>query len=126
MKLPEVVFARLQLKLLSLLFAAALWLLVTLESTDEAEVPLVVQFVNTPPGLALQGGASTPLSLRITGPRTLLLRQRWLRAKVELDLAGARPGRVTFADLDRHVLLITGVRPLRVSPAKLEISLAGQ
>jgi len=124
MKLQEVLFATLQLKLLSLLFAAVLWLFVTLETGDEVDMPLAVRFVNSPPGLALQGGPSAPLSLRIAGPRTLLIRQRWHGATVELDLAGVRPGRVTFSGLDRHVLLLPGVRPLRVSPANLEVSLA--
>jgi len=124
MKLPEILCANLQLKLLSLLFAAVLWLFVMLETGDEVEVPLAVKFVNPPPGMLLQGAPSAPLSLRIAGPRTLLIRQRWHGAEVELDLAGARPGRVTFSALDRHVLLIPGVRPLRVSPAVLEITLA--
>jgi len=124
MKLPEIICANLQLKLLSLLFAAVLWLFVTLETGDEVQVPLAVKFVNSPPGMLLQGAPSTPLSLRVAGPRTLLIRQLWHGAEVELDLAGTRPGRVTFAALDRYVLLIPGVRPLRVSPATLEITLA--
>lgn len=124
MKLPKVFSANLQLKLLSLLFAAVLWLFVTLETGDETEVPLAVKYVNFPPGLTVQGAQPAQLSLRIAGPRTLLLRQRWHGADVELDLAGAGAGRVTFSGLDRHVSLIPGVRPLRVSPGSLEIVLA--
>ncbi len=123
MKLNEIFFAHLPLKLLSLFFAAVLWLLVTLETGDEAEVPLAVKFVNAPPGLALQGDLPAPLSLCLSGPRSLLLRQKWQGARVELDLSGAQAGRVSFSGLERHVSLIPGVRPLRVSPAILEIFL---
>jgi hypothetical protein len=123
MKLQEFFTVNVPLKLLSLLFAAVLWLFVTLEAGDETEIPLAVKFVNSPPGLTLQGGQSTLLSLRIAGPRTLLLRQRWHGATVELELAGARAGRVTFSGLDRHVALLPGVRPLRVAPVSLEIFL---
>ena len=124
MKLQQFFLANVELKLLSLLFAAVLWLFVTLETGDETEIPLALKFVNSPPGLTLQGVPATPLSLRIAGPRTLLLRQRWHGATVELDLAGARAGRVTFSGLDRHVALLPGVRPLRVAPVSLEIFLA--
>jgi hypothetical protein len=126
MKSTGIIAANWQLKLLSLLFAAVLWLFVTLETGDEIEVPLRVKFVNTPAGLILLDGTSKPPSLRIAGPRTLLLRQRWQGVTVELDLAGVRTGKAKFSGLDRHVLLIPGVRPLRVSPAELEISLAAK
>lgn len=125
MKLQELFFTNAQLKLLSLLLAAVLWLFVTLETGDEAEVPLMVKFVNVPPGLALQG-APMPLSLRVAGPRTLLMRQTWLGARVELDLSKGEAGKVIFSGLDRHVALVPGVRPLRVSPATLEILLTRQ
>jgi hypothetical protein len=126
MKLQELFFANAQLKLLSLLLAAVLWLFVTLETGDEAEVPLMVKFVNIPPGLTLQRAPTLPLSLRVAGSRTLLIRQKWLGVRVELDLSKGQAGQVTFSGLDRHVTLIPGVRPLSVSPASLDIFLARQ
>jgi len=125
MKLPEVLTANLQCKLLSLLFAAVLWLFVRLETGAEVEMPLAVDFVNSPPGVTLQAAPSAPLSLRVSGPRTLLLRQMWLGARLRLDLAGARPGTFTFSALDRHVQLVPGVQLLKVYPEKIEVFLAG-
>jgi hypothetical protein len=127
MKLPEILFANLPLKVLSLFFATVLWLFVSLETTDETDLPLAIKYVNVPPGLTLQGGATKPPVLRIAGPRTLLIRQQWQGVRVvELDLSGARAGRLTFTGLERHVGLIPGVRPVRVSPVNLEIFLAAR
>lgn len=123
MKLADVFFANWQLKLLSLLFAAVLWLFVVLESDDETQLPLTIKLVNVPPGLKLQGVPAARYSLHIAGPRTLLMRQGWRGASVSLDLSGAQAGRVMLSGMDRQVLLISGVRPLRVTPANLEIYL---
>jgi hypothetical protein len=125
MRLPESLDASLQLKLLSLFFAAVLWLFVRLETGTATDMPLAVDFVNIPAGVSLQVTPSTPLSLSVTGPRTLLLRQKWLGARLRLDLAGTRPGHVVFSELDRYVQLVPGVRPLKVSPEKIEIFLTG-
>lgn len=124
MKLQANFFTNVPLKLLSLLLAAVLWLFVTLETADEIEIPLVINLVNVPSGFKLQNTSATWLSLRIAGPRILLLRQRWQGAQAVLDLYGADSGRATFPELSRFVVLVPGVRLVRVTPVSLDVALA--
>ena len=123
MNLPPVVCGNLRLKLLSLLCAAVLWIFVTLQGGDELEIPLQVRFVNIPPGIALRSTALPRLSVRISGPRILLLHQKMRGAAARLDLTGTTAGRVEFAGLERFVRLDDGLRALQVSPGRLIVEL---
>lgn len=126
MSLQESLLANGKLKLLSLLLAAGLWLFVTLESNDETEMLLPLTLVNMPPGLTLQDVPPPSLALRIAGPRTLLLRQKWRGARLELDLGGATSGRNKFSELERRVRLLPGVRAIGAAPRDLELNLTKQ
>lgn len=126
MRLPESLCANGRLKSLSLLLAVVLWLFVTLESPDEIEMPVVLTVVNIPPGLTLRAVPSTAVSLRVAGPRTLLLRQKWQGARLELDLGGAVAGWTRFSELESRVRLIPGVHPIGVVPRNLELHLTQQ
>jgi hypothetical protein len=120
MRIPVMFSANLKLKLLSLIFAVVLWLLVTLEASDMIEIPLAVKVMNLPQGLALQQASLPLISLRIAGPRTLLIRQKWHGATVELDFSGAKAGGLKFSGLDRHVRLDAGIRAVHAYPATVE------
>ena len=112
-----------KLKLLSLLFAAFLWFFVTMERTDEMELPLAVDFINVPTGMEVRAGSLPKHSVAVSGARILLLRQKFRGAAAHLDLAGATAGRVDFTSMERYVRLESGLRPLRVSPATLTVIL---
>lgn len=125
MSLRETVFANAKLKALSLLLAVVLWLLATLESADETVVPVMVTLVNLPPGLILAAPAEE-ISLRIAGPRTLLIRQKWRGAALVLDCAGAGVGPVRFPAVERRVRLVPGVRLSEGGARDLELHLIRQ
>lgn len=116
----------LQLKLLSLLFAAFLWFFVIMESTGEVDIPLTVTFVNTPPGSVLQGSVPPHLMARISGPRILLLRQKFRGASLRIDLAGVPVGRVEITGLDKNLQIDPGLRVLWISPPVISVNLAGE
>lgn len=114
------------LKLLSLFSAIVLWLFVTLETGDETVLPLRISYLNVPPGYVLrQDSAAQPL-VRISGPRILLVRQKWRGAMVTLDVAGASPGKLTFSGLEKHVMLVPGVQAVNVAPVTHESVLVRQ
>lgn len=123
MSLKETLTANLQLKLLSLLFAMFLWVFVTLEVTGEIEIPLEIQVVNIPQGLAMKKQQPGPLSIRLSGPRILLVRQQFLGASTVIDLSGAAAGRRTISGVDLHIHLNEGVKAVRVLPATMDITL---
>ncbi len=106
----------LQLKLLSLLLAALLWLFVTLETSEEADIPLVVTYVNIPSGSTVRESEPQQLSIHAVGPRILLLRLRLKGASAKLDISAAKDGKNTIAGYENSVDPVSGVKFTRVSP----------
>ena len=123
MNLSALLCEKFKLKALSLLCAAFLWLFVTMEGTDELELPLAVGFVNAPEGTVVRADSLPKLSVTVSGMRILLMRQKFRGAVARLDLAGALPGTVEFSALERYVRLESGLSPLRVSPRNVSIIL---
>jgi hypothetical protein len=121
MNVREVLSPSLQLKLLSLLLAALLWLFVILEKSDEADIPLEVTYVNVPAGLKVKAGAPQQLSIHTVGPRILLLRQRLKGVSAKLDLSAVKEGKNTLAGFENSLLPVSGVRFARVSPVIIDI-----
>lgn len=121
MSLRALLTENFRLKSLSLLFAAVLWLFVALEVKDEAVIPLKVNFINLPPGLALKNGNNP--SVRIAGPRVLLIRQQLTGISVSLDLKGSAAGKASFSMPERQLKIHDGVTLLGVSPSIVEINL---
>ena len=115
--------ANFQMKLFSLLLATLIWLFVTLESRDEIEIPLAVSYLNTPSGLVVKANHGPGFMIRIEGERILLLRQKLKGASAHLDLAGAGEGRVIIPGIENSVKLIEGVKPVRQSPLRAELTL---
>lgn len=105
---------KLQLKLLSLVLAALLWLFIALEAVDELDIPLDVSTVNTPAGLVVKSMQGSAPLLRIAGPRVLLLRQKWLGVSVRLDLSRAQEGDLLLSGDEHLVRLVQGVKIVRL------------
>jgi hypothetical protein len=121
MNIREMLSPALQLKLLSLLLAALLWLFVTLERSDEADIPLAVTFANIPAGLKAKMGAPQRPSIHAVGPRILLLRQSLKGVSAKLDLSAAKKGQTTLGGFESTLLPVNGVRFTRVSPVVIDI-----
>jgi hypothetical protein len=123
MNVRETLSPSLQLKLLSLLFAALLWLFVALEKSDEADIPLAVTYANIPPGLKVKTGAPRQSHVHAVGPRILLLRQRLKGLCAKLDLSAVKEGKTTLAGFEGSLLPVSGVSFTRVSPVAVDIIL---
>lgn len=126
MSLKSMLTTNMQMKLLSLLLAIFIWLFVTLESGDEIEIPLSLAYLNIPSGLAVKADKDAKLLVRIEGARILLVRQKWKGVSLALDLAGASEGMTEYSGFERSVMLIKGVKALRVSPAVLKLELVSK
>jgi hypothetical protein len=121
MNLKSMLTINIEMKLLSILLAAALWLLVAFEAVDEVEIPLEVSFVNTPPGLAVKTIPESERLIRIEGPRILLLRQKLKGVPFRFDLAGAGEGIMLFSGTESPVKLIQGVKMSKLASFKVEL-----
>lgn len=121
MSFESILTVKLQLKLLSLLLAAVLWLFIALETVDELEIPLAVNAVNIPSGLVVKAIHDSGPVLRIAGPRILLLRQKWHGASVRLDLSRAKEGDLLLSGGEDLVKLVQGVKIVRLPPLHLAL-----
>jgi len=120
MNIREMLSPALQLKLLSLLLAALLWLFVTMEKSDETDIPLEVTYANIPAGLEVKTGDPRQLSVHTVGPRILLLRQRLKGVSAKLDLSAVKEGKTTIAGFEGSLLPVSGVKFTRVSPVTID------
>ena len=121
MNLKRILTNNIEMKLLSILLAATLWLFIAFEAVDEVEIPLSVSYVNTPAGLAVKAIPESGRLIRVEGPRILLLRQKLKGVSLRLDLAGAGEGAVVFSEVESFVKLVQGVRLVKLSPVKVEL-----
>ena len=113
---------RWQLKLLSLLLAAVLWLFATLEQEDERSLSMPVQVTGLPAGLALREAALPEVNIRVAGPKILLMKHEGRVPAITLNLSGVHEGKVSFTALERNLDLEAGLRVVRVQPPTLEIT----
>jgi len=121
MNFKSVLTTNVEMKLLSLLLAAVLWLLVASEAVDVVEIPLTVNYVNIPSGFAVKAINGSERLISVEGPRVLLFRQRLKGVAVRLDLTGAGEGDILFSGLESSVKLIQGVKMIKLSPLKVEL-----
>lgn len=126
MNVREMITANLLVKFLALFLAVVLCLFVWLETGVEEDVVVPLRLVNIPAGLRVQEPVLPEITLHLSGPRIMLLRQRWQGQPLTLDLAGARPGMFSLAGLGRQLHPVPGVKVLSVQPATLQLILAMQ
>lgn len=126
MKIRETLTQNLWLKVLSLLLAAVLWLFVSSGREVEVDLTLPVVYANVPQGLALTNNPPERIDVRLSGPRILLLRLAAGHMPVVLDLKGAGEGITAFPAVGKNLPLPYGVRITRVTPAAIEVRLAGK
>jgi len=121
MNLKGVLTNNFEMKLLSLLLAATLWLFVAFETVDQVDIPLTVNYVNTPSGFSVKTTGESECLVRVEGPRVLLFRQKLKGVPIRLDLAGAGEGDVVFSEMENAVRLIQGVKMIKISPLKVKL-----
>ncbi|HEX9078911.1 MAG TPA: hypothetical protein VF795_04945 [Desulfuromonadaceae bacterium] len=125
MKIREMLTENLGLKALSLFLAAVIWLFVSFGREAEIELALPVVLANVPQGLVVANSPPARIDVRLAGPRILLLRLGARPRPVLLDLKGAGEGVTAFPEMAKNLPLPYGVRVTRVTPAAIEVRLAG-
>ena len=120
MTISSLLFARARLKVLSLLFAAVLWLFVMLQASGEQEFTVVLQPANISSELSVVMHPPR-LQARLGGARILLLRQQLIGLNAEIDLRQRGAGAVRFESIESYLRVVPGLKVLGVTPEPLEI-----
>jgi YbbR domain-containing protein len=112
-----------QLKLLSLVFAVALWVIVAVEDIGEVVYTVPLDLTHLPPGLQVAVLGAETVDVRLHGLRHVLSRieERALRARV--SLRGARPGDLVLLIRPEDVPVPRGVQVVRVTPSQIHATL---
>jgi YbbR domain-containing protein len=112
-----------QLKILSLVFAVALWIFLVVEDKGEAVYTVPLDVKNVPSGTEVTALGAEAVAVRVHGLRHVLSRldERELHATV--DLRGARIGDVLVRIRPEDVTVPRGVVVLRITPAQVRATL---
>jgi len=84
------------IKLVSLVFAAGLWLALSRDLPAEVAVEVPIEFHNFPEDLEISSEHIPQAQIRLRGPERLVRRIQPADVHAEIDLSGAKPGERTF------------------------------
>lgn len=111
------------LKLLSLAFALVLWMFIMGERRLEVGYTVPLELQNIPSGLMVANEVPSLVDVRISGPRTLLMKVSPNDISIAVDLSDLQPGLTTFKRLEERLNLPNGLRVTRLSPSFIDIKL---
>ncbi|MDT8419245.1 MAG: CdaR family protein [Desulfuromonadales bacterium] len=111
------------LKLLSLAFALILWMFIMGERRLEVGYAVPLHLQNVPDALMVANEVPSLVDVRISGPRTLLLKVNPNDMGIVVDLTDLKPGLTTFKRLEERLNIPSGLRVTRLSPSFIDIKL---
>jgi YbbR domain-containing protein len=121
--LRSYVLDNLGLKIFSLLFAVALWLIVARDPIAEVAITVPIEFHHVPENLDINSENIPTAQVRVRGAARLVHGLRPEEVHVEVDLAGAKPGERTFDLTAQQVHQPTDLQVVQVVPSQFRISL---
>lgn len=104
------------LKLLSVAFAALLWLIVSGDEVVERGIRVPLEFLQVPDGLEMMGEPPSFVDLRVRGESGALSRLGPGDVVAQLDLKGAHEGRRVYSMTSEQVRVPYGVQVVQVTP----------
>src|ERR1017187_6846668 len=91
------------LKLLSLVFAAGLWLAVAHDQPAEIALEVPIEFHSMPPNMEISSEDISRVQIRLSGPAHLVHSLQPSDVYAAVDLRGLKPGERTFDLTDQQV-----------------------
>jgi YbbR domain-containing protein len=111
------------LKLMSLLFAAALWFMISRdERPAEVAVRAPIVFENVPSDLEISSESVPEALIRVRGPERTIRQLRTNDVQAELDLTGSKPQERTFDLTAQQVRHPRDVTIVQVVPSQLHLA----
>lgn len=111
------------LKLISLIFALILWVFIMGERRLEVGYRVPLELQNIPVGLMVANEVPSLVDVRVSGPRTLLMKVSPNDISITVDLTDLQPGLTTFKRLEERLNLPSGLRVTRLSPSFIDLKL---
>ena len=111
------------LKLISLAFAVVLWFFVIGERNLEVSYIVPLEYQGLAKDLIIANEVPSSVSVRISGPRALLMNQSAGDISIAVDLKGLPAGVTSFKRLEESLNLPTGLRVTRISPSYVDVKL---
>ncbi|MDD2338580.1 MAG: CdaR family protein [Geobacteraceae bacterium] len=113
----------LPLKLLSLLLAAALWVLATGAKDSERDISIPLSIGNLPAGLSVASPLPGTVDVTVAGPKIRLLGLRPEEMSLSLDLSNLHEGTVTFSGMEKRLRIPPGITVMRLYPSAIDVKL---
>lgn len=120
--LQRVLFHNLGLKIVSLLFAIALWMVVARDPIAEVELKVPIEFRNLSDRLEIDSASFTEAQIRVRGPERVIHRLQPADVRAEIDLSNVRPGEQTFDLTGRHVHVPQDLEVVQIIPGQFHLS----
>lgn len=111
------------LKLISLVFALLLWMFIMGERRLEVGYLVPLELQNIPDDLMVANEVPSLVDVRVSGPRTLLMKVSPNDISIIVDLTDLKPGLTTFKRLEERLNLPSGLRVTRLSPSFIDLKL---
>lgn len=109
------------LKTVSFLIALLLWLFVVGEKQSDVHMSLPLVLDNLPRSMIVTSNVPNEVSVRVTGPRTIIATMKPSQYRVSLDLQGIKPGTSSYELLASRFGFPRGVRVSDISPSVVTI-----
>lgn len=119
MRIREIVFNNLPIKIISLLLAFFLWFFVIGQRSSEIGIEVPIRFENLNENLAIINKPNTRVDIRVRGPRTLLSSLDPTRVDLTVDLSQAREGRRVYHIFPEQIVLPRGLQVSRIEPSEI-------
>src|SRR5215469_15355188 len=115
------VLADLDLKVLALVIAVALWWMIGRDPIVESLVTAPVQFRHAPDSLIMSSESALEVQVSVTGPERIVRSLRPSEISAVLDLSGVNPGERAFDLGPRQAHVPRGLSVTRVVPSQIHI-----
>jgi len=120
--LRRYVLANFGFKVISLVFAIALWWVVSHDAQAVVGLTVPIEFRHIPADLEISSLNIPEAQVRVRGPERTIHNLRQQDVHVEIDLRDAKPGERTFDLTDQQVRLPEDLRVMQVIPGQLRLS----
>lgn len=111
------------LKIMAIVFAAALWFFVGAQSSSEVGflVPLVLKDI--PQNMEVSGLPPGEIEVRVSGPRRTIMNLSPSSVQAEVDLSGVKEGHNVFKISQRNIITPMGVEVVNLRPGSVDIKM---